>query len=295
MQQLEAFLLTRYGVASYGTLTANGFPRWTVNQALRTGIVRRVARGTFALPQADARLVQAARSQASLTCVSAAEVLGWWLLTPPETVHVRCDAARTIPGTVVHRGQRSAHRLIVPPWQILRDAFRCLPRLDALVMAESAVVTNAVGLQSLQKEFSGQQDWQVRALLGTIRRTTASPLEVCARFHLLNAGLRIETEVALPGIGRVDLLVDGWLIIEIDGFAFHSSREQYRGDRRRWNAAAAGGWVTLRITAELVLHRPDEFVELVQKARNMWSGRVPTFTRGPSRRGGSRTKPAPVA
>ncbi|UWX96006.1 hypothetical protein N2K95_09910 [Arthrobacter zhaoxinii] len=274
MQQLEAFLLSRYGVASYGTLTANGFPRSTIDQALRTGIVRRVARGTFALPQADARLVDAARSQASLTCISAAEVLGWWLLAPPGSVHVRCDAARTIPGTVVHRGQRSAHRLIAPPRQILRDAFRCLPRLHALVMAESAVVTNAVGLQALQKEFSGQQDWHVRALLGTIRRTTASPLEVCARFHLLNAGLRVETEVALPGIGRVDLLVDGWLIIEIDGFAFHSSRAHYRVDRRRWNASAAAGWITLRITAELVLHRPEEFVKLVKMARDTWSLRV---------------------
>ncbi|MCQ2000522.1 endonuclease domain-containing protein [Arthrobacter zhaoxinii] len=274
MQQLQAFLLSRYGVASYGTLTANGFPRWTIDQALRTGIVRRADRGTFALPQADARLVDAARSQASLTRISAADVLGWWLLTPPETVHVRCDAARTIPGTVIHRGQRSAHRLIAPPRQILRDAFRCLPRLDALVMAESAVITNAVGLQALQKEFSGQQDWQVRTLLGTIRRTTASPLEVCARFHLLNAGLRVETEVALPGIGRVDLLVDGWLIIEIDGFAFHSSREHYRVDRRRWKASAAAGWITLRITAELVLHRPEEFVDLVEKTRDMWSLRV---------------------
>ncbi|MCQ1953119.1 endonuclease domain-containing protein [Arthrobacter sp. zg-Y238] len=270
MQQLEAFLLTRYGVASYGTLTANGFPRRTIDQALHTGIVRRVARGTIALPQADARLVHAPRSQTSLTCISAADILGWWLLTPPETVHVRCDAARSIPGAIVHRGQRSAHRLIAPPRQILQDAFRCLPRLDALVMAESAVVTSAVGLQGLQEEFSGQQDWQVRALLGTIRRSTASPLEVCARFHLLNAGLRVETEVALPGIGRVDLLVDGWLIIEIDGFAFHSSREHYRADRRRWNASAAGGWITLRITAELVLHRPEEFVDLVKKTRDMW-------------------------
>ena len=119
MQQLEAFLHTRYGVASYGTLTVNGFPRQTIDQALRTGIVRRVSRGTYALPQADARLVHAARSQASLTCVSAADILGWWLLTPPETVHVRCDAARTIPGTVVHRGQRSAHRLVATPRQIL--------------------------------------------------------------------------------------------------------------------------------------------------------------------------------
>ncbi|MCC9145650.1 MULTISPECIES: hypothetical protein [unclassified Arthrobacter] len=274
MQQLEAFLLTRYGVASYGTLTANGFPRRTVDQAVRTGMVRRVARGTFALPQADARLVDAARNRASSTCVSAAHLLGWWVLTPPVTAHVRCDAARSIPGAVVHRGQRSAHRLIAPPQQILRDAFRCLPRLDALVMAESAVITNAVGLQSLQKEFSRQQDWPVRALLGTIRRTTASPLEVCARFHLLNAGLRVETEVLLPGIGRADLLVDGWLIVEIDGFAFHSSREHYRMDRRRWNASSAAGWITLRITAELVLHRPDEFVDLVKKTRDTWGHRL---------------------
>ena len=140
-------------------------------------------------------------------------------------------------------------------------------------MAESAVVQNAVGLQSLRAEFSRQRDWEVRILLETVRRSTASPLEVCARFHLLNAGLRVETEVELPGVGRVDFLIDGWLVLEIDGFAFHSGRGQYRTDRQRWNAAAAGGWITLRITAEMILHRPAEFVFLVRQTQARWGSR----------------------
>ncbi|WP_146361742.1 hypothetical protein [Arthrobacter yangruifuii] len=139
-------------------------------------------------------------------------------------------------------------------------------------MAESAVVSNAVGLAALREEFSGPRDWPIRKLLDTVRRTTASPLEVCARFHLLAAGFRIEEEVLLPGVGRVDFLIDGWLIVEIDGYAFHSGRVEYRKDRQRWNGSSSGGWITLRITAEMILHQPDEFVGLVMRTRDTWVG-----------------------
>ena len=139
-----------------------------------------------------------------------------------------------------------------------------------MVLAESAVVSNAVGLAELKQEFSGPRDWRIRRLLDTVRRTTASPLEVCARFHLLANGFRFQEEVPLPGIGRVDFLIDGWLILEVDGYAFHSGRMQYRKDRERWNCSSSGGWVTLRITAEMILHRPAEFIGLVERTRLAW-------------------------
>lgn len=50
----------------------------------------------------------------------------------------------------------------------------------------------------------------------------------------------------VPGIGEVDLLVEGCVIVEIDGFAYHGDRKQYRADRRRDRAAARLGLVVLR-------------------------------------------------
>ncbi|WP_354179640.1 DUF559 domain-containing protein [Arthrobacter sp. UYP6] len=72
----------------------------------------------------------------------------------------------------------------------------------------------------------------------------------------------------IPGVGRVDFLVQGRLILEIDGYEFHSSREHYRRDRARWNEATVAGWHTLRVTAEMVLYHPEQFVALVRRALN---------------------------
>jgi hypothetical protein len=43
--------------------------------------------------------------------------------------------------------------------------------------------------------------------------------------------------VKLPGIGRVDFLLAGFLIVEIDGFAFHSRRGDMLRDRHRNNTS----------------------------------------------------------
>ncbi len=52
--------------------------------------------------------------------------------------------------------------------------------------------------------------------------------------------------VYVEGVDRVDLLIDGWLVLEADGFAYHSSRTSYRQDWRRANPLAAQGHRLLR-------------------------------------------------
>jgi very-short-patch-repair endonuclease len=56
----------------------------------------------------------------------------------------------------------------------------------------------------------------------------------------------------------VDLLVDGWLVIECDSREFHSSWEQQLADRTRDLALAARGYSCLRLTAAQVMYRPEE-------------------------------------
>ncbi|WP_258805002.1 endonuclease domain-containing protein [Pseudarthrobacter sp. NS4] len=49
-------------------------------------------------------------------------------------------------------------------------------------------------------------------------------MEVDAQHLFRSNGIEFEAQVLLPGIGRVDFLLAGFLIVEIDGFAFHSKR-----------------------------------------------------------------------
>ena len=274
MQSIEVFLRVHHGAARFSTLTANGFSRTQIERAVAGGAVHRPRPGTYALPDAPAELLFAAEHGVSLTCESAARLLGWWVLPGAPLVHVAADRATRLPGAVIHRGPRTAKRLIAPPLQIIDSAFRCLPPLAALVLAEYAVSRHYVGVRTLELHFSGPKDWRIRQLVRDIRPGTASPLEVCARFHLQAAGLSVETEVQIAGVGRVDMVVEGRLLVEIDGYEFHSGREHYRRDRSRWNAATAAGWRTLRITTEMVLHDPDGFVRLVRSALLVRSARL---------------------
>lgn len=57
-------------------------------------------------------------------------------------------------------------------------------------------------------------------------------------------------QVELDDVGRVDVLIDGWLVVEADGFEDHANRAGYRADRRRGVAGVVGGWVTLRFGYE---------------------------------------------
>lgn len=87
-----------------------------------------------------------------------------------------------------------------------------------------------------------------------------------ARYLLEEAGLTVELQVNIPGMGHLDLLVDGLLGIETDGYTHHSSRAAYREDRRRWNVTVVRGVPTLRVTFEMLLVEPKEFVHMVHQA-----------------------------
>lgn len=263
---MEAFCRAQHGLLSRSAWEANGFTRSQLRAAERRGVLLHRVPGYYGLPDCPNELTLAASLGSSLTCVSAAAILGWWLLESPEHVHVRADRSIRHPGICLHRGRRTKGRLVAAPLEIVRDAFRCLPPLQALVIAESAVARNAVSVRTLQQALGRKLDWQAQGLLAGMSRPKASPLEVCARYHLLAAGLVVQEEVLVPGVGRVDFVVAGRLIVEIDGFEFHSNRTHYRQDRNRWNTATAKGYHTLRITAELVLGNPELFVQLVRES-----------------------------
>jgi very-short-patch-repair endonuclease len=77
-------------------------------------------------------------------------------------------------------------------------------------------------------------------------------------------GWSVQSQVYIPDVGRVDLLIDGWLVIEIDGYAHHSSREQFRNDRRRANLLSEKGLVLLRFSYEDVMHRCAQMVAQIR-------------------------------
>lgn len=84
-----------------------------------------------------------------------------------------------------------------------------------------------------------------------------SPLETLLRLAMRRAGLRVESQAYIEGIGRVDFLVEGRVIVEADGRAFHSDPVTFAQDRRRDRAAAARGMPVLRFTYAEIIANPD--------------------------------------
>jgi very-short-patch-repair endonuclease len=54
--------------------------------------------------------------------------------------------------------------------------------------------------------------------------------------------------------------------IEVDGFAFHSSSEDFQHDRVRQNAIVLRGWQVLRFTWFDLTQNPDRVIALIRSA-----------------------------
>ena len=139
--------------------------------------------------------------------------------------------------------------------------------MAALVIVDSALAGRRVTVNELRARLGTKgSSAAARALLTLADADSESPLETIARVLLRIHGLDVQTQVYLEGVGRVDLLVEGVLVVELDGFEHHSDRAHYRNDRRRANALTCMGLRLVRFTYEDVMHRPSWVVTCVVEA-----------------------------
>ena len=261
MRTVAKALAAMGGVSGTSALIRAGVSRRKLEGAVLEGSVLRVARGVYTLPDADPVLVHAARHHAVPGCVTAAVSAGLWVVKVPHLPHLSASHGRPIPGCLVHRSNGPLTHL-----DIVCQSLRCLPPIEALTIAESAVKKGLVQLPALRERFPAMREKAILGLVAKIRPQSGSIIETMARHLLEEAGLTVELQVNIPGMGHLDLLVDGLLGIETDGYAHHSSRDAYREDRRRWNVGVVRGVPVLRVTFEMVLNEPQEFVRMVQRA-----------------------------
>lgn len=248
------------GVARYRDLMAAGVSRSQLGAALTSGEVFRPTRGVFAVPDADPELLVVKCANAELACINAARRLGLWILRSSALIHVSVNHARGPTGFRVHRAATPLSVL-----EICVQCVRCLPELDALCILESAVVKKLVTLEDLRCRLAGRRDAAAQRLVERIDPHSQSIIETVGRYHLKSAGFSVQSQVYVPGVGRVDLFVDGLLGIEVDGRKFHSGPKEFEEDRRRWNLLTVGGIPVLRVTYLMLTDHPDQFLDLVRR------------------------------
>ena len=87
--------------------------------------------------------------------------------------------------------------------------------------------------------------------------------ETVLRSALRHAGFESEIQVEIPGIGRVDGVVDGRLIWEADSRLAHDGWELHVRDRDRDIDAARLGYMSLRPAYNRTMFATSEVVEAV--------------------------------
>lgn len=150
---------------------------------------------------------------------------------------------------------------IAPVLVLLEHTFRSQPPELALAVLESAL-----HLRFLRREdlfaLSARLPAHLAPVIAGADGRSESGIETVVRFRLERRGLRVEILVGLRGVGSVDLLVEGVLVVECDGREFHDD-EAFERDRTRDLAATRSRYRTLRVTWFQALFRWDEVEEAV--------------------------------
>jgi hypothetical protein len=250
------------GAARSGRLLREGVP--ASDLAAAQGGPLYLARGAFALPDAPPGLAAAVRLNGVASHSTAAELQGLPLWRP-RPVHVTVAGNRpSEAGVRIHRARLQvdevdATRPVTAPLRTLLDCGRVLPLLDALVIMDAAVHRGRVRLDVLQAAADaarGHGAAALRRVVTYVDQLAESPLESVLRLLVSILNCAVRSQVRIPGVGKVDFLVDGWLALEGDGFEFHSDRRAYRNDRQRGTALVVGRYVYLRFTYEDLAGRP---------------------------------------
>ncbi len=263
-----------FSVQTRTDLQVRGMSRTAIDQAVARGALIRARRGCYLEAGTPAAIVQAVRIGGRLTCLSVLVMHGVFVQRKAR-VHVHMPRSATRMRAAYDRSIPLASRqkrLQVLHWLALRQEVAsdaaCVGILDALIHSigcqskrqavasiDSALHLELVTLDELTAAFETLPK-RYRELLALVDGRAESGPESLMRLMVRELGCQVELQVEIDGVGRVDLVVDGWLVIECDSKAHHDSWEQQEKDRERDLALAVRGYTSIRPTASHIMNRP---------------------------------------
>ncbi len=138
----------------------------------------------------------------------------------------------------------------------LRDAIlqhaRVVDRAEIIATLDSALHHGLLALFELAELLAALPE-RVRPSLGELDSSSMSGTESLMRVDLRAQGYRVETQASIRKVGQVDLLVDGWYIVECDSHEYHDSYTQQTTDRRRDGEATLAHYGSARFTYSQVM------------------------------------------
>jgi very-short-patch-repair endonuclease len=280
----------QFGVISSAQLAACGLSHNRIGQRVKAGQLQRLWRGVYAFGHRkltrQGHLIAAVLACGPNAVVSHLAAAVEW--------EVLAFGGSAIDVTVPGRGTRAKRpgirlhcvRGLDPDEITLKDGIpittpaKTLIDLNAVVSArllerafEQAQIRRLLpsgALEAAVGRANGRRTRILRALIARERRArtvTRSELEECFLALVRRAGLpEPEVNVRLAGY-EVDFL---WRsrrrVIEVDGHAYHSTRQATTRDRRKDDDLEAAGYRVTRFTADQILHDPDDTLKRAIRA-----------------------------
>lgn len=274
------------GLADRDQLRAAGLGRGAIQHRVKTGRLHPVHPGVYLVGRpslepwgAEMAAVLFHRGHAVLSHRSAAAIWGLLEPTPGDvTLTVVGVDRRSRPGLRVHRTRRLDRRdlrrreglpITSPPRTIVDLASD--PDLEsAIAVAQMRGLASADEVRAAVDRASGRKGVARLASLldaGSIGGYTASKAERRMRALLACADLP-QPLANQPLLGYIAdfLWPEVKLIVEVDGFSFHSSRSAFEHDRKRDQRLIAAGYTVIRITWRQLEQEPYAVIARIAQA-----------------------------
>lgn len=264
------------GAARRTELLRAGVPERSLRRSVAQGRIKRVGDGTYALPWAPPEMALAALFRAHLGCVTACRHWGLPVWEDHDLPHLVVGRHRSF----ARRDNRERSQVVVhytstatpsgtwvPVAQAIDQAGWCTSPVGQLVIVDAALHAGVL-LPGDLAHFE-QRDVRRRAWLRRMASGAAeSPLETVARATLVTGGLTITEQVTFADVGRVDLVVEDAVVVEVDGWEFHQGRDAFERDRARDRLMLTRSLPVMRFTARNLRSDPRGFVTQVASVTN---------------------------
>jgi very-short-patch-repair endonuclease len=250
-------------------LHLDGFDRTGIRDLVRAGRILRVRQGWYAEPDIHDDLARAARVGGRATCATLLRLRGAWV-APDRRLHVSVpsDACQLRNSTAMRRrlatdrqpvrvhwsdAQQGRSRLMVDELSALRHYAACA-RPELVGASAESLLRQHPRLAEGIRRFAASAPPRLARVLQTVDGTTESGTEFLLRWRLRGLLAHpLRPQVPIPGVGRVDFVLGSRLVIEVDGFQYHSDPLQFEQDRARDAALSSLGFRVLRFSYHQVM------------------------------------------
>jgi very-short-patch-repair endonuclease len=260
-RDLDEDMVRAKGLTTRRQLTALGHSRRSLLQAAAAGRLTVPRRGWIADTSAPPDALLAVMLGGQLGGASALESFGIWN-DGGELVISCAPTASRLPSLGPNQRRLWIRRAFVEPsqlpWRVsVRDALlqhaMVSDRSSLIASIDSALYTRMLRPTQLA-DLVDALPARLKSVAREIDARSMSGTETKMRLACVAAGLRVDIQVTIPGVGTVDLLIDEWLIVEVDSRKHHDEPIQQHKDRVRDGNSVLGRFGHVRVDYLLVQH-----------------------------------------